>query len=125
MTLAEKAANFEKEIDLRHRRTSFGYVTNAKMKVPGDRSTAQAYVTDNDGQYTSLYGAAMAFRYAVTKDAKDRAIAQRSFAACTRLVASVPESSVLEPEIEVLKLLLILMKVSIHLLIFSLELEIG
>jgi len=90
MTLEEKAAHFVDQVETRHNRD--GYTTTWRLERRGDVSSAVPAITDNDGQYTSLYGAAMAFRYAVTKDAKDRAIAQRSFEACKRLVDIVPES---------------------------------
>ena len=38
ITLAEKAKFFEDEIDLRHRRTQYGYVLGVRLKRPGDKS---------------------------------------------------------------------------------------
>jgi len=72
----QKAAFFEDEIDQRHRRTSFGYVTNSGMSVPGDVYTATPFVTDNDGQYTGLYVGAECLGYAATGDPerKERAV---------------------------------------------------
>lgn len=66
MTLAEKAAFFEDEIERYHRRTRFGYVNPARLAVPGDKSTATAVFTDNDGHFTGLYLGAVSFGYATT-----------------------------------------------------------
>ncbi|MBX3178779.1 MAG: hypothetical protein KF886_15605 [Candidatus Hydrogenedentes bacterium] len=75
MTLAEKAAFYEEEIDRYNRRTPFGYVMSAPLGAPGDKSTATRRDDDNDGQWTGEYGAAQCFAYAATKDpkAKERA----------------------------------------------------
>jgi hypothetical protein len=70
MTLAEKAAFYEDEIDLHHRRTPYGYVVNAVLARPGDKSEWVTPVTDNDGQYTGLYVGAECLAYAATGDAK-------------------------------------------------------
>lgn len=68
MTLAEKARYFEEEIEKYNRRTEYGYVTRARLQVPGDRSTAVPVFTDNDGHFNGLYLAAMSFAYDVTGD---------------------------------------------------------
>jgi len=76
-TLAEKARFYEDEIDKRHRRTPYEYVSAVRLKRPGDKSEWIQHDTDNDGQYTGMYGAAECFAYAATKDpgAKKRATA--------------------------------------------------
>ncbi len=81
MTFAEKAAYYEDEIDRYHRRTPYGYVWNARLAEPGDKSTASQYDSDNDGQYTGLYGAAEAFAYAATRDPKAKERATKAFEA--------------------------------------------
>ncbi len=81
MTLAEKAAFYEKEIDLYHRRTPYGYVVNAHLSVPGDKSTATQPPTDNDGQYTGLYAGAEALGFAATGDPARRERAWRGLEA--------------------------------------------
>jgi hypothetical protein len=75
LTLAEKAKFFEDEIDKRHRRTPYQYVTHAYLKRPGDLSEWTLHDTDNDGLWTAMYGAGECFAYAATKDplAKERA----------------------------------------------------
>lgn len=77
MALAEKAENFERIIDERHRRLD--YVVRCQMKVPGDFSTSSINHTDNDGLYTAMYGAAECFRYAATKDPEAKRRAQQAF----------------------------------------------
>ena len=81
MTLAEKAKYFEDEIDVYHRRTPYGYVMNAGLAEPGNKSTASQHDSDNDGQYTGLYGAAECFAYAATGDPKAKERATRAFEA--------------------------------------------
>jgi hypothetical protein len=74
-TLAEKARFFEDEIDKRHRRTPYGYVLGVTVSQPGDASQFQQHDSDNDGLWTSMYGAGECFAFAATKspDAKRRA----------------------------------------------------
>jgi len=74
-TLAAKAKFFEDEIDLRHRRTQYGYVADVRLKHPGDKSEWTQHDTDNDGLWTAMYGAGECFAYAATHDpaAKKRA----------------------------------------------------
>lgn len=81
MTLAEKAAFFEAEIEKHHRRTSFGYVNPADLSVAGDRATAVPTYSDNDGFNTGLYLAAMSHAYAATDDVRYRGYADRAFRA--------------------------------------------
>ncbi len=66
ITLAEKAKFFEDEIDLRHRRTPYGYVLGVRLKRPGDKSEWTQQDSDNDGLWTSMYGAGECFAYAAT-----------------------------------------------------------
>ena len=75
MTLAEKAKFFEDEIDKRHRRTPYGYISYVYLKHPGDTSEWEPHDSDNDGLWTAMYGAGECFAYAATKDplAKQRA----------------------------------------------------
>lgn len=90
MTLEKKSDYFIDQVETRHNRD--GYITNWELTTPGDVTTAKAGITDNDGLYTSVYGAAMAFKYAATKDPEARELAVRSFYACKRLSDVVPES---------------------------------
>lgn len=65
-TLAEKAKFFEDEIDLRHRRTPYGYVLGVRLQRPGDKSQWTQHDSDNDGLWTSMYGAGECYAYAAT-----------------------------------------------------------
>jgi len=81
MTLAEKARFFESEIDLRHRRTPLGYVNSVRLKRPGDLSEWTQSDSDNDGLWTSMYGAGECFAYAATRDPAARRRARAAFEA--------------------------------------------
>ncbi|MEZ6048618.1 MAG: two-component regulator propeller domain-containing protein [Planctomycetaceae bacterium] len=80
MTLAEKADFYEAEIEKYHRRTEYGYVNPALLSEPGDRSTAKATYSDNDGFNTGLYLAAVSFGYKATNDPELLEYAHRAFA---------------------------------------------
>ncbi len=84
MTYEEKAAFFTKQTEERHVR--MGFVAPNNLKVPFDASSYELGISDNDGMYTSMYGAAQAFRYAVTGDLEAKALADRSLKACKWLV---------------------------------------
>ncbi len=65
MTLAEKAAYYEKMTRERHLRHGFNATVSGM--VNGDVTTGKLENSDNDGLWTSMYLAAETFRYAVTK----------------------------------------------------------
>jgi len=90
MTFEQKADWFQEQVEARHNRD--GYVTTWRLQKRGDVSSAAPAITDNDGLYTGMHGAAMVFKYAVTGDPAAKRIAKRSFEACKRLVDVVPES---------------------------------
>ena len=74
MTLAAKARLFEEEIDKRHRRTPYGYVLEVQLKRAGDSSEWVNHDSDNDGLWTSMYGAGECFAAAGgNEDARRRA----------------------------------------------------
>ncbi|MBX7259522.1 MAG: hypothetical protein K1Y02_24390, partial [Candidatus Hydrogenedentes bacterium] len=81
MTLAEKAAFYESEIDKYNRRTEYGYVLEARLERPGDKSKWFNHDSDNDGLWTSMYGAGECFGYAATKDPKIKERAKKAFEA--------------------------------------------
>lgn len=81
MTLGQKAAIFEEQIEKCHRRTSFGYVNPATLSEPGDKSTAEARFSDNDGFNQGLYLGAMSFAYAATGEETYRMYARDAFRA--------------------------------------------
>ncbi len=93
MTLAEKAAYFEEEIDKYNRRTPYGYVDFAVLERPGDKSTARNRDSDNDGLWTSMYGAGECFAYAATKDPKAKQRAKDAFEALRFLTVVTRDSS--------------------------------
>ena len=84
MTLDEKATFFTKQTEERHQR--MGFIAPNELKVPYDLSSFTPGISDNDGMYTSMYGAAQAFRYAVTHDEEAKKLAIRSLNACKWLV---------------------------------------
>ncbi len=84
MNLAEKAAYFTKQSEERHVRD--GFVLDCRLKERYQPDTWAPKISDNDGMYTALYGAAQAFRYTATGDAEAHDLAKRSFDACKRLV---------------------------------------
>jgi hypothetical protein len=67
MTLAKKAEFYENEIDRYHRRTEYEYVLEVSLKNPGDKSVTIQHDSDNDGLWTSMYGAGECYAYAATK----------------------------------------------------------
>jgi hypothetical protein len=81
MTLAEKAQHYEHAIDKYNRRTPYGYVLEASLPAPGDTSTWTNHDSDNDGLWTSMYGAGECFAYGATKDAFFRERARKAFEA--------------------------------------------
>lgn len=96
MTLAEKADFYEEEMEKYIRRTPFGYVSEVNTEKPGDRSVIIQNDSDNDGLWTSMYGAGECFAYGATKDpkAKDRAL--RAFEAL-RFLQKVTQSGDVRP----------------------------
>ena len=77
MTLAQKAAHFERITAARHNRR--GYVTGSGLKAKGDPEKGAIFdASDNDGLWTALYIGAESLRYAVTKDPVAKALAKKS-----------------------------------------------
>lgn len=83
-TYEKKAAYFTKQTEDRHNR--MGFIAPNNLKVPFDFSSFELGISDNDGMYTAMYGAAQAFRYAATGDKEAKALADRSLKACKWLV---------------------------------------
>ena len=84
MTFDEKASFFTKMTEERHNR--MGFIAPNNLNVPYDISSHELGISDNDGMYTSMYGAAQAFRYAVTGAQEAKELADRSLKACKWLV---------------------------------------
>lgn len=85
VTLEEKATHFTKLTEDRHNRMG-GFIAPNELKEPFNIDSYELGISDNDGMYTSMYGAAQAFRYAVTGDKEAKELADRSFKACKWLV---------------------------------------
>jgi len=84
MTLQDKARYFTTQVEERHQRD--GFVATSQLSEAYNPASSSHGITDNDGLYTSMYGAAQAFRFAATGDAEAKRLARRSFEACKRLV---------------------------------------
>ena len=81
MTLAEKAEFYEQEIERYVKRTPYGYVAEAPLRKVADKSTANPQDSDNDGLWTSMYGAGECFAYGATKDPQAKERAKKAFEA--------------------------------------------
>ena len=81
MTLRQKAKFYEDEIDKRHRRTEYGYVLEVRLKKAGDKSEWVQSDSDNDGLWTSMYGAGECFAYGATKQPEAKKRAKAAFEA--------------------------------------------
>ncbi len=81
MTLRQKAERFHQAIERFHRRTPYGYVLGVALENPGDTSAFRQSDSDNDGLWTSMYGAAECFRWAVTGEPEARENARKAFEA--------------------------------------------
>ncbi|MBI4658086.1 MAG: hypothetical protein HY735_04410 [Verrucomicrobia bacterium] len=81
MTLAAKAEFYEEEVERYVKRTPFGYVAEAHLRKGADKSSADPHDSDNDGLWTSMYGAGECFAYAATMDPKAKARAKKAFEA--------------------------------------------
>jgi hypothetical protein len=79
MTLAAKAEFYEKEIERYVMRTPFGYVAEAYLPNAGDKTSADPQDSDNDGLWTSMYGAGESFAYAATRDPRAKERAKKAF----------------------------------------------
>lgn len=81
MTLAAKAEFYEEEIERYIKRTPFGYTAEAWLRKPADKSSADPHDSDNDGLWTSMYGAGQCFAYAATKNPRSHERATKAFEA--------------------------------------------
>ena len=97
MTLREKAEYYEQQMEL-IRRTEYGYVSEVSVSEPGNIDSEIHYSdSDNDGLWTSMYGAGECFAYAATKDPryKDRAV--RAFKAL-KFLSDAPAQGVINTQ---------------------------
>lgn len=84
LSLEEKARLFTKQVEHRHNR--MGFIAQSHLKEQFNVATSEVAISDNDGMYTAMYGAAQAFRYAATGDPEAKVLADRSFKSCKWLV---------------------------------------
>ena len=96
ITLAAKADFFEQEIERYIKRTPFGYVSEARLRHPADKASADPQDSDNDGLWTSMYGAGECFAFAATKDPKAKERAAKAFEAL-RFLQKVTQGCSNEP----------------------------
>eukprot|EP00824_Muranothrix_gubernata_P012983 TRINITY_DN27252_c0_g1_i1.p1 TRINITY_DN27252_c0_g1~~TRINITY_DN27252_c0_g1_i1.p1 ORF type:complete len:818 (+),score=150.33 TRINITY_DN27252_c0_g1_i1:348-2456(+) len=89
-TLAKKARHYQSIIYPRHDR--YGLVANGYLTSFGDLRTYKKNNNDNDGEWTSVYLASQAFRYAATKDPDAKRNVWKHFAGMEfqNLVTGVP-----------------------------------
>ncbi len=88
MTLAQKAAHFDRLTRQRHIR--YGFNSALVMSEPGDLSTGTLIDQDNDGLWTAMYLAGELFRYAVTQSNEALGHCYESFEAMERLTDITP-----------------------------------
>ena len=88
MTLAEKAAFFDRQVRSRHIRNGFNATLTGMEK--GNVDTGYLSDSDNDGLWTSMYLGAEAFRYAVTRDPQALENCRESLEAMERLYSINP-----------------------------------
>ena len=96
MTLAQKADFYEEEAEKYIRRTPFGYLSEVSTDAPGDTSVIHYNDSDNDGLWTSMYGAGECFAYGATKDPKAKDRATRAFEAL-RFLQKVTQTGDIRP----------------------------
>lgn len=83
MTLAEKAAHYDRKIRQRHIR--YGFCSELRLAVPGEISSAEMIDTDNDGTWSNYYLASQAFRFGATRNEEAHRNAWDTFEALERL----------------------------------------
>ena len=91
MTLAEKADYYGKVVRERHIRNGFNSMVTGM--TDGDLTTGSLRDSDNDGLWTSMYLAAEAFRYAMTKSEDALQNVRESLDAMERLYTINPMNS--------------------------------
>lgn len=84
ITLAQKAERFHTKLRRHHVR--FGLVSDAHMR-DADYAQLRMHDSDNDGLWSSIYGASEAFRFAVTQDPRAFDDFMDAFDAIERLVS--------------------------------------
>jgi hypothetical protein len=84
MTLAKKAAHFDRITQDRHMRR--GFISHIHLNTPGDPTKGYRFmVSDNDGLWNAIYVGAMSFRYGATRDPLARKQAREALEAMLEL----------------------------------------
>ena len=78
-TLQKKAELYESEIAQYIKRTPLGFVAEASLRQPPEKSSAAPEDSDNDGLWTAMYGAGECFAYAATRSRDALARAKGAF----------------------------------------------
>jgi hypothetical protein len=81
LTLRQKAAIYEQEVEQVIKRTSYGYLAPVTLETPGDRSEVRRGDNDNDGLWTSMFGASQCFAFGATGDEVSKKRAEQAFEA--------------------------------------------
>ncbi len=82
MTLAEKAAFYEQQVEDYIKRTPFGYTSEVRLAEPGNLDSAiHKSDSDNDGLWTGMWGASQCYAYAVTRNPGHKERATEAFEA--------------------------------------------
>lgn len=97
MTLAEKAAYYDANMDKYNKRTEYNYVLESWVSQPGDLSEWTVSDSDNDGLWTAMYGAANCYAYAATGDPEAKRRATEALEALLFL-HEAPQNSVHPPQ---------------------------
>jgi hypothetical protein len=95
-SLAKKAEHYEAEIEKYIKRTPCGFVAEASLRKPADRSSAAPQDSDNDGLWTAMYGAGECFAYAATGLGISKERARKAFEAL-RFLQKVTQGGSHEP----------------------------
>ncbi len=98
MTLEEKAAHYEQEIETAIKRTPYGYTSPVRLKDPGDRSVITRHDNDNDGLWTAMYGASQCFAYAALRRPLYKERAAKAFDAL-RFLQTVTQTGEVRPPV--------------------------
>lgn len=97
MTLADKAEMYHYELEEYIMRTEYGYTSEVGLGAPGDRSEIIYSDSDNDGLWTSMYGAGECYAYAATGDPEAKRRADKAFRAL-EFLSIAPANGVIEQQ---------------------------
>ena len=96
--LEEKAAHYEHEIETYIKRTPFGYISEVTLPEAGVKERIQYHDSDNDGLWTSMYGAGECFAFAATGNQDAARRAHQAFRVWHSFRKSLKEGPTLPPK---------------------------